>query len=73
MSITAKSSHPRWGKIPDAIRESGRSRSRLYVLAAEHPGLFRKDGRSVIVDLTLLDEINAALPPAEIKPPSKET
>jgi hypothetical protein len=61
---------PRFGKIPEAKRRSGRSRSRLYELAAEYPGLFRKDGKSTVVDLGLLDSICEAFPTAEIKAPA---
>jgi len=38
----------------------------LYQLAAIHHGLFIKDRRSTLVDLNVLDEIMAALPPARI-------
>jgi hypothetical protein len=57
---------PRAGKIADAVQYSGFSRSTLYVLAAQHLGLFRKHGRAVIVDFDILDLIIANLPAAEI-------
>jgi hypothetical protein len=60
--------HPRFGTIPNAVGYSGRSRSRLYQLAARHNGLFRKDGRSTLVDFVVLDEILDRLPLAKIKP-----
>jgi hypothetical protein len=62
---------PRYSKIPFASEYSGRSKSRLYELAAEHPGLIRKDGASSLVDMDLLDEIMDAFPIAVIKPSTK--
>ena len=59
----------RFGTIPNACAYSGRSRSRLYQYAAKHEGLFRKDGKSVIVDYDILDRILDGLPVAQIKPP----
>src|SRR4051794_33321105 len=44
------------------------SHTGIYRLAGEHDGLLRKMGRSTLVDLVMLDEIEAALPPADIKP-----
>ena len=67
MSITSTSPRAaRFGKIPTAEQYSGRSRSRLYQLAAIHHGLFVKDGKSTLVNLDVLDEIMGALPPARI-------
>jgi hypothetical protein len=57
----------RFGTIPSAVDYSGRSRSRLYQLAARHEGLFRKDGKSTIVDFAILDQILDGLPVAKIK------
>jgi hypothetical protein len=56
----------RFGRIADAKRQSGLSRGKLYHLAAENQGLFRKAGAATIVDLEKLDRVLAALPPAEI-------
>ena len=67
---------PRFGRIPAAKQRSGLGRGALYQLAGRHTGLFRKYGAATLVDLELLDEILAALPPAKIgistesKPPS---
>jgi hypothetical protein len=58
---------PRFGSIPRAIDYSGRSRSRLYQLAAKHEDLFRKDGGSTLVDFAVLDRILDGLPLAKIK------
>jgi hypothetical protein len=59
-------SDPRFGRIPAATQRSGMSRSKLYEIAGQHPGLFRKAGAVTLVDLQLLDEILADLPPAVI-------
>ena len=56
-SIPSTSSRSRWGKVASAVAEGPFSRSRLYELASKHPKLFRKDGRSVVVDLDLLYQI----------------
>jgi hypothetical protein len=70
MSITSTAGpRPRFGKIPAAVAYSGRSRARLYVLAGQHEGLFKKDGGSTIVDFDILDQILDALPVAKIKAP----
>jgi hypothetical protein len=53
---------PRFGRIPAAMRYSGRGRTRLYEWANEYPGLFRKDGASTIVDFDVLDRILDGLP-----------
>jgi hypothetical protein len=58
---------PRLGTIARATDYSGRSRSRLYQLAAKHEGLFRKDGASTLVDFGVLDKILDSLPVARIK------
>jgi hypothetical protein len=56
----------RFGRIPAAKTRSGLSRSKLYELAARHPGLFKKADGATIVDLEMLDEILADLPAADI-------
>jgi hypothetical protein len=56
----------RFGRIPDAKARSGLSRGKLYELAAENSGLFKKFGAAVIVDLEYLDQILAELPSADI-------
>lgn len=57
---------PHFGRLPDAQRRSGLSRGKLYQLAAQHKGLFRKADAATIVDLKMLDRILGALPAAEI-------
>lgn len=69
MSTIASTGGPRFGSIPRAIDYSGRSRSRLYQLAAAHRGLFVKDGKSTLVDFAVLDLILDGLPLAKIKAP----
>jgi hypothetical protein len=53
---------PRFTKIPAAVAYSGVGRSKLYKLAAKHPDLFRKYGKSTLVDIQVLDQILDALP-----------
>jgi hypothetical protein len=43
----------------------------LYGLAAKHPGLFRKDGVSTLVDFDMLDGIMDDFPIAIIKAPKQ--
>ena len=57
---------PRFGKIDAAVAYSGRGKSRLYELAHQHRGLFKKDGFSTLVDFDVLDRILDALPAADI-------
>jgi hypothetical protein len=57
---------PRLGKIPTAVAYSGRSRTRLYELAEQYEGLFKKDGASTLVDFDILDQILDRLPVAVI-------
>lgn len=59
----------RMGPIKVACQYSGVSRSSLYILASQHPGLFRKFGRTVLVSFDVLDEILDGLPAAQIKAP----
>jgi hypothetical protein len=49
------------------------SRAKLYQLAPQHPGLFKKLDHITIVDLDVFDEILAACPPAAIKPRAEPT
>jgi hypothetical protein len=63
---------PRFGRIADGMRRSGLSRAALYNLAGDHPGLFLKCGHATILNLEMLDEIMAALPPAVITPRKRE-
>ena len=62
---------PRSGRIKRALAHFGLSRTRLYEYAAENAGLFKKDGRSVIVDFDVLDRIITDLPAAKIRQPKK--
>jgi hypothetical protein len=68
MTYKHHSLRPRFGKIPAAMDYSGRGRSKLYEWAERYSGLFRKDGKSVLVDFDVLDQILDRLPVAVIKP-----
>jgi hypothetical protein len=67
------STSTRFGRIPAAEDRSGLSRSELYEIAAENPGLFRKRGSATIVDLQMLDDILAELPAAELGKPKEQS
>lgn len=58
---------PRLGRIPAALSYSGFGRSKLYEIAAETPGPFKKSGTATLVDFSRLDEVLDALPAASIK------
>jgi hypothetical protein len=60
---------PRFGRIKTAMAYSGLGRSSLYIAAASHPGLFKKNGKAVVVDFDILDQVLDELPLAEISPP----
>jgi hypothetical protein len=60
---------PRFVCLNDAVLYSPVGRSTLYTLAGIHPGLFRKHGKKIVVDLDLHDRLMSALPPAKIKQP----
>jgi hypothetical protein len=60
---------PRFARLATAIDYSGVCRSKLYIAAAEHPGLFRKNGTAIVVDFDILDRVLDQLPVAKIKPP----
>jgi hypothetical protein len=58
---------PRFGKIPAAVAYSGVSRTVLYEMREDTPGLFRKNGKATLVDFDVLDELLDRLPIAERK------
>jgi hypothetical protein len=60
---------PRSGSVKDAINHYGLSRSTLYLLAAQHPGFFKKYGTKTMVDYVVGDAIFSNLPPAKINLP----
>jgi hypothetical protein len=63
---------PPWKDIPKTLDEDyPGSRSALYEEAAEHEGLFRKQGRKTIVDTWMLADIMEQRPVAKIKPSKK--
>ena len=53
--------HPHW------------SRSATYRRAPDHPGLLVKMGRATLIDLDIVDAIEAGLPDAVIKPDPRRT
>ena len=67
VALPSRTARPRFGKIPTAMRYSGIGRSKLYELAANNPGLFRKSGFTTLVDFEVLDAILNNLPMAVIK------
>ena len=64
VEMSAENFRPRAGKIPDAVRYTGVSRSRLYAWSKQYPGLFRKNGSATLVDFAMLDRIITELPAA---------
>jgi hypothetical protein len=58
---------PRYGRIGDAVNYSSICRTRLYELARQYRGLFRKNGGATVVDYDVLDAILDELPVAKIK------
>jgi len=69
LSRSATFHRPRFGRIPAARIYSGLGRSSLYRLAGVTPGLFKKHGKSTLVDFDVLDQILDALPAAVISKP----
>jgi hypothetical protein len=69
LSRSARFHRPRFGRIPAARIYSGLGRSSLYQLAGMTPGLFKKHGKSTLVDFDVLDRILDALPAAIISKP----
>ena len=65
---TRQNPRPRFGKIPTAVTYSGVCRSKLYQAAADHPDLFRKHGKSTLVDFDVLDRVLDKLTMAKIQP-----
>jgi hypothetical protein len=61
---------PEYGRIPEACRRYGLSRSRLYLLAGEGLVRFVKVGNATLVDLGTVRAYLASCPPATIRPPN---
>jgi hypothetical protein len=57
---------PEYGRIPEACRRYGLSRSRLYVLAGEGLVRFIKVGNATLVDLGSVRNYLASCPPAQV-------
>jgi hypothetical protein len=61
---------PEYGRIPEACRRYGLSRSRLYLLAGEGLVRFVKVGNATLVDLGSVRAYLASCPSASIRTPS---
>jgi excisionase family DNA binding protein len=60
---------PEYGRIPEACRRYGLSRSRLYLLAGEGLIRFVKVGNATLVDLGTVRAYLAGCPSASVRPP----
>jgi neutral trehalase len=60
---------PEYGRIPEACRRYGLSRSRLYLLAGEGLVRFVKVGNATLVDLGSVRDYLAACPSAQVRSP----
>jgi hypothetical protein len=58
-----------YGRIPEASRRYGLSRSRLYLLAGEGLVRFVKVGSATLVDLGSVRAYMATCPTASVRPP----
>jgi hypothetical protein len=68
--VNATDTVPEYGRIPEACRRYGLSRSRLYLLAGEGLVRFVKVGNATLVDLGSVREYLAACPPAQVRAPT---
>ena len=59
---------PEYGRIPEACRRYGLSRSRLYILAGQGLVRFVKEGSTTLVDLGSVRAYLASCPAASIRP-----
>jgi hypothetical protein len=57
---------PPFGRIPQAVKARGISRSKLYEIAAQHEGVFQKLDSMTIVNFSRLDNVLKNLPAAEL-------
>jgi len=60
------SNQQRFVRVPAAAERCGLSRSKLYEVARDNPGLFRKVGGATMVDLEMLDRVISKFPVAEL-------
>jgi hypothetical protein len=60
---------PEYGRIPEACRRYGLSRSRLYLLAGEGLVRFVKVGNATLVDFHSVRDYLATCRPAQIRAP----
>ena len=66
-SVNTVETVPEYGRIPEACRRFGLSRSRLYILAGEGGVRFVKVGNATLVDLGSVRAYLANCPPASIR------
>jgi hypothetical protein len=64
---------PEYGRIAEACRRFGLSRSRLYLLAGEGQVRFVKAGFATLVDLGSVRDYLAACPCAQVRSPKSAT
>jgi excisionase family DNA binding protein len=67
--VNAYEHAPEYGRIPEACRRYGLSRSRLYLLAGDGHIRFVKVGSATLVDLKSVREYLAACPTASVRAP----
>ncbi len=67
--MTDTDTAPEYGRIPEAIKRYGLSRSRLYLLAGEGVVRFIKVGNATLVDLGTVRAYLASCPSATIRSP----
>jgi hypothetical protein len=66
MNRTPPGTTPEMGRIPAAVATFGISRSWLYRMAPDNPGLLVKCGAATLVNYGVLRAILADLPPAQV-------
>jgi excisionase family DNA binding protein len=69
MALEITDTAPEYGRIPEACRRYGLSRSRLYLLAGEGRVRFVKVGNATLVDLGTVRAYLATCPAATIRQP----
>jgi excisionase family DNA binding protein len=67
--VNAIDTAPEYGRIPEACRRYGLSRSRLYLLAGDGLIRFVKVGNATLVDLASVRDYLSDCPPAQVNRP----
>jgi excisionase family DNA binding protein len=65
--VNATNTDPEYGRVPEACRRYGLSRSRLYLLAGEGLIRFVKVGNATLVDLGSVRDYLTACPSAQVR------